>query len=310
MSQRSATEFLEKLRAHPLTFDVIIGDFGREAAARYVALVGEEERKLLGAELDAQGLPFFDEYRRLMFTLVADIAHLKRGMIDRTWAAHGRLTDEVLFAIKSHDVPSDLKEAITELVQMEVQAGLQRGYRRVRVVLPCNSLSDLLDDAVSKLSSVKGSPSDAGYRSAGLSPIVPNTKVSAHGVIQSAIDHLSMTGAINSSPYLVLGSSMARAQYTFLGSHLGLEVLPLTMQQQAVIDAAVVACIGGGPIAIGMARRSLIEQVIEPTRTSFPDLVVLEACTDFDFGLGVDSVRLLAKRMVFECYRGLLPPGP
>lgn len=307
MSRRSGTEFLEKLRDHPLTFDVIIGDFGREAAVRYAALIVEEERQVLGAELAARGLPFFDEYRRLMFTLVADIAYLKRGMIDRTWAAHGQLTDDVLIAIKSHDVPSDLKAAITELVQMEVQAGLQRGYQRVRVVLPCNSLSDVLDDAV-QLGTAHLSLSDIWQTRAGPNQMVLDRKVSAHGVIQSAIDHLSMTGAINSSPYLVLGSSMARDQYKLLGSHLGLEVLPLTVHQQAAIDAAVVACIDGGSAALEMARRSLIEQVIEPNRRSFPDLVILEACTDFEFALGLDSVRLLAKRMVFECYRGLFPP--
>ena len=310
MGQSSATEFLEQLRAQAPTFDVIVGDFGREAATRYAALIGEEERQALGAELAARGLPFFDEYRRLMFTLVADIAYLKRGMIDRTWAAHGRLTDDVLIAIKSHDVPGDLKGAITELIEMEVRAGLQRGYQQVRVVLPCNSLSDVLDDAVSQLDIGQWSLPDPNHANAPPHPMALDTKVSAHGVIQSAIDHLSMTGAIGRSPYLVLGSSMARDQYKLLGSHLGLEVLPITVQQQAVIDAAVVACIGGGSSALGMARRSLIDQVIEPTRLSFPDLVVLEACTDFEFGLGLDSVRLLAKRMVFECYQGLLPLRP
>ena len=304
MNVPTPNDFLVRLRSHLPVFDIIVGDFGREAAARYVALLGSEERRVLGDALSARELPFFDEYRRLMFTLVADISYLKRGMISRAWTSHGRLTDDVLVAVKSHEVPDDLKMALEQLLADEVNSALRRGYRQIRVVLPCNSLSDLVESAVAHLEVERLASGIEDLEIQGDSS-TSSPSVVGHGVIQSALQQLAATGRAG-SPLLVLGSSMAQEQYRRVGAPLGIEVLPITMDQQALVDEAVIACIGGGKNALGQARRMLREQVIEPHCTSRPELLVVEACTDFDFGLGLDSVGLLAERMVAECYQGLL----
>ena len=284
MSASSAHRQLEQLRDLPITYDLVIGDFGREAATRYVNILAQEERRFLERFLAKTGTPFFDEYRRIMFTLVADIAFLKHGMIHRTWSEHGRLTDDVLVAVKAHEVPEDLRRELAAVIQDGVASAKRRGYGTVRVVMPCNSLSDVLTGAVDRVTHEQ----------------VDFADVVAHGVIQSAIEQLRSTGCIGDSPILVLGSSLAQDQYREAGATFGLDVLAVSAEQQALIDEAVTICIGGDERALARIRGSLESQIIAPAREVYGDIPVLEACTDFDFGLGHDSVRLLA-----EAYVGL-----
>ncbi len=103
---------------------------------------------------------------------------------------------------------------------------------------------------------------------------------------------------------------MANEQYLRLGSPRGMHVLALTAAQQSLIDEAVLACIDGGEANLSAARQAIERDILTPLRRIHPGLVVLEACTDFDFGLGLDSVRLMARQMVFDCYGSLRSASP
>ena len=92
---------LAQLRDLPTTYEVVVGDFGREAATRYLALLAEEERMFLSRLLATQDLPFLDEYRRIMFGHVGDVDFLKQATIRRVWSVIGHLTGEVLVAVKA-----------------------------------------------------------------------------------------------------------------------------------------------------------------------------------------------------------------
>ena len=46
---------VERLRDLPTVYDIVIGDFGREASARYIPMLAEEERLLLTRILTRQG---------------------------------------------------------------------------------------------------------------------------------------------------------------------------------------------------------------------------------------------------------------
>src|SRR5262249_15143151 len=136
---------VNRLRELATVYDIVIGDFGREAATRYMSILAEEERLFLTRILTRQGLPFLDEYRRIMFAHVGDVAFLKAATIQSVWTEAGHLTDEVLVAVKEHDVPPDMVSRLACVIRDEAVVASRRGHGRVRVVLPCNALSETLE---------------------------------------------------------------------------------------------------------------------------------------------------------------------
>ncbi|MBJ7353914.1 MAG: hypothetical protein JHC98_03740 [Thermoleophilaceae bacterium] len=296
---------LDQLRDLPTLFDVVVGDFGREAATRYLAIMAEEERAFLTRLLATQDLPFLDEYRRIMFGHIGDVAYLKRVTVQRVWAEQGRLTDEVLVAVKAHDIPSDMVARFACVIHDEAVLAMRRGHGRVRVALPCNALSETLGDAVRVAGEARAFK--AAAESVDYEPISDDAvpELTAHGVVHSTIGQLERTGMLDGRPFVVLGAAMANEQYRRLGGPRGMNIILLTELQQAIVDEAVLACIDGSDANLATARQAIEGEILTPLRRLHPGLVVLEACTDFDFGLGLDSLRLMARQMVFECYRDL-----
>ncbi|HWH31878.1 MAG TPA: hypothetical protein VNU01_04340, partial [Egibacteraceae bacterium] len=125
---------------------VVIGDFGRDAAVRYLSALSRSERRFLQGVLAPCGLPFFDEYRRITWVALAEVAFIKAELIESVRRRDGHLTDQVLLGEAWSAVPESVMEALVELVMTAVAAVVSRGYERVRVVLPCNSLGGMLTE--------------------------------------------------------------------------------------------------------------------------------------------------------------------
>jgi hypothetical protein len=305
-----AKELLERWSRLSTVYDIVIGDFGREAATRYMALLAQEERRQLAPLLRNAGLPFLDEYRRIMFGLIGDVAFLKETTIQNVWASRGHLTDDVLVAIKDHDVPADMVLRLACLIRDQAQSATFRGHGRVRVTLLCNALSDTVALATRMASSSDEAFSAAGvagYRLPGWDAL--SLDLSSYGVVESAVAQMARLGLLRNQVFVVLGAQMARDQYARVGGEHGMKVAPLTAGQQLVIDEAVVACVDGADEVVAAARNKIDEFILRPLREAFPTLMVLEACTDFDFGLGLDSLRLMAQHMIHDCYADLLKPA-
>ena len=68
------------LRNIPYVYDIVLSDFGRDATIRLVTKLVDGERTRIRQVLDTEGdsrkTPFFDEYRRIMFTCVGDLAYI------------------------------------------------------------------------------------------------------------------------------------------------------------------------------------------------------------------------------------------
>ena len=60
-----------------ITYDIVISDFGRDATIEYLCRVSSLEKRLIERVLVRDNLEFFDEYRRIMFTVVADLSYFK-----------------------------------------------------------------------------------------------------------------------------------------------------------------------------------------------------------------------------------------
>lgn len=101
---------------------------------------------------------------------------------------------------------------------------------------------------------------------------------------------------------LLLGAEGALEIYDRISGTYGVEVLHIRADEQNLIDEAVVASIGGDPIEVERCRQRLRRELISPREEQHGQLTVVEACTDFSFGLGVSSLELFAEDLVRSCY--------
>lgn len=117
--------------------DVVIGDFGRRAAVRFVAQCELHEFELLSHLVDETST-MRDEHRRWSFELQCDLAYFKN--LDEGFLPRGEIGPEILIGYG----PGDHSEVLQRIVSLASDA-CERVKRRcptrsLRVVVPCNSL--------------------------------------------------------------------------------------------------------------------------------------------------------------------------
>ncbi len=89
-----------ELLRQPVVYDIVVGDFGRDAAATYFQLVAKLEREsIVSFLLPDGGVHFFDEYRRIMSCLISDVEYVKRSYI-REAAERDGTDDSILVGVR------------------------------------------------------------------------------------------------------------------------------------------------------------------------------------------------------------------
>lgn len=286
-------------------FDVILADFGRESTLRLLREVAVTERQIVARRLRSTTRKgetgFFDEYRRIMFACIGDIRYVKRDIIREYAASHLRLDASVLFGVRGRDVSAGTVASIVDLLIDPVRAAVTRGHHRIRVVLPCNTLGRVEQAIAHELASRL----DESVRvSVGQDPGSGPVGVQVIGVPRVVIEHVLNTSG--SAKLMLVGTELARAVYRDLLSEMGahaVEVVDCSAAEQREMDRLLAACIGGDKAEIAEATRRLERRVIEPRRDEFGgSLVVVEASTDLDLGIGANSLRLFARHLVEDVY--------
>ena len=108
----------ELLRSAP-TYDVIIGDFGRDATIEYLRLASAYEKLLLAPVLASKQLPFYDEYRKSMYNVISDIAFLKSPAIRASADQLGHLTEDILVGLGPSGMSDDFVDRAASVVFRE-----------------------------------------------------------------------------------------------------------------------------------------------------------------------------------------------
>jgi hypothetical protein len=299
------TTVVRNLLSRPIVYEIVIGDFGRAAAIDYVRVACERERSLLRAHLANEGLPFFDEYRRIMFTLLGYVAYYKQALIDDQLSALGHLSHEVLIGGGMTPVSQDVTDRIVICVAQAVLAAVVRGYERIQLALPCNALSDLAEHVGSLLRSPESLSQVCERAKVSLpdSNRVLEADLSVRTVPEAVLRLISMDDGAT-PPVLLLGAEGALTIYERMSEAYAVEIIRIDPEEQKVIDEAVVASIGGEPHEVESCRERLRREVINPRVEEFGDVTVVEACTDFSFGLGLNSLEMFAEDLVRSCYGG------
>lgn len=288
------------------TYDIIVSDFGRDATIEYLRLVSESEKQLIETILARDGYEFFDEYRRIMFTVIGDLAFLKESAIATNATNNGYLTEDILIGLGSSPMSQEFVDRMILSVIQEVLAAMDRGHKRLRLMIPCNTLSDL----TKKVGRMIRSGEELKRTVKAYAPTIYDydktvaAQISVHTVPEAVMRHLAEIKEPGEMTHLlVLGTRNTNAIYEALSKSYAINVLPLNDLDYELIDKAIVASIGGEWNKVDLCREQLQKDIIEPRSDFFEDLVVLEACTDFRLGLGLNSLQVFAEAMVADCYQ-------
>lgn len=66
---------IEKLIKSPIIYDIIIGDFGRDATIEYLRFIVKYERQSIDRILNDSQTTFYDEYRKIMFSAICELSY-------------------------------------------------------------------------------------------------------------------------------------------------------------------------------------------------------------------------------------------
>lgn len=271
------------------TLAVVLGDFGRDATLRFCASLSRLERRHLTAELPS-GAPFFDEYRRLTLAIVGDLPFVKAPVL-RDFARRGTpLDDRVLVGFPGGPEPADVEQRLAVLA-LEAMAGpLQRGVRRVTVLLPCNTLAP-----------VSWALEERFAADETIAAAVAGVDLSFPTVPEAVIAEATAQG---SRAVMPLGTHGIEETYRRAARRLGagLDVVGPDPGGEGVVLEAIGAAIEGGN------RRAhahdALQGLVDDARTRHGGgLVAVEACTDLDYGVGLDSNDAYARAVIDATYR-------
>lgn len=289
-----------------ITYDIIVSDFGRDATIEYLRLVATSEKRLIKTILKRDDREFFDEYRRIMFTAVGDLAFFKESAIAQSATSSGYLTKDILIGLGPSPMSQEFVDRVALSVIQEVLAAMDRGHERLRILIPCNGLSVLAQKIKQVTCSVGELRRIVKAYALMTSDFdrVAAAHISVHTVPEAVIIYLAETKKVDEMTHLlVLGTRGVNTIYETLAESHDMNVLHVEDWEYELIDKAIVASIGGDQGEVDSCREQLQKELIEPRRGLFDDLVVLEACTDFHLGLGLSSLELFADAMVADCYQ-------
>jgi len=285
------------------TLAVVLGDFGRDAAIRFCSALARVERRLLGDRLPPDA-PFFDEYRRMTLTLVGDLPFVKQHILGTF--GDDVLDERVLVGFPGGPTPSAVERRLSTTV-MEAAAGpLGRGVRRMLVLLPCNTLAPVSWAMADRFQRVE-TLTDAlrydrgGERSAALARIVVDEVQPTFPTVPQAV--LRQAERRGCSTLLPLGTVGIADVYreAVRRERSTLRVAELDTPGRDAVLEAIGAAIERGPRR-DAARRGL-RRVVDGARTRHGDgLLAVEACTDLDYGIGLDSNEAYAEEAVRQAY--------
>jgi predicted nuclease with RNAse H fold len=285
---------------------VIVSDFGRDAALRFCSTLAAQEREELSRRLP-KGAAFYDEYRRITLHLVGDLPFVKSRWL-ASYVSEDRLFDDrVLVGFSGGPRHEDVVAPIGALIVEALAGPASRGCTRAVVALPCNTLAPVswaLEEAFSSRERLESLCADCSDAVVGMDAVV-NRMVGRVGfptVPEGVLWHCRRSC---SSKVLPLGTPGVVEIYRRTAADTGEPVTivsPDTTWQQEVLEAI------GASIASNQDRRrtskAALEAIGDAARARWgEDTAVIEACTDLDYGVGIDSGRAYAEyvqRQVYE----------
>lgn len=292
----------------PCVFDVVVSDFGRESSIEFLRSVAILEKRIIRSLLSDPNAAFFDEYRRIMFTLIGDIGYFKQSLIERRGSKQF-LDAGVLIGIGELQIPYEVGFRLTRAVLEQIVIGIEHGYDVIRVVIPCNTLSPFGSQLAVELGTPEGvlESVTATLGSEHWNPLpnsrMRNVRIQVLTVPTTVLEHLHEKHGAQAE-LLVLGTTSTRGIYVDAITHQGLDyfVIEPTPQAQELMNETVVASIDGDASRLRQLRQRLESEVVRPHLERDANVIIVEACTDFELSLGLSSRECFVQRIVRDAY--------
>jgi len=293
----------------PYYYDIILSDFGRAAAAEYIRSVTELEQKTIQRNFLDNDSEFYDEYRRIMFTVIADLGYFKNKQIN-SFIPKGKFDSDILIGLNGEAMPEDIRDRITAAIIEQVYLALNHGYKNIRIVIPCNTISPLGQYIINLL----GDPEkfktiitehSGVRRSSPVFSLLAQATFSLYTPPALVIEEIRKAHAGKVS-ILIFGTPLTVEIYRNHILNLGLQnqlaVLPLEIDEQNLINQIIEASISGDTALSDSLKEKIKSSIILPRQKVADDLSVIEACTDIRLGLGINSLDVLITRAVNDAY--------
>ena len=285
------------------TLAVVLGDFGRDAAIRFCASLARAERRHICALLPADA-PFFDEYRRMTLALTGDLPFVKQRVLRQF--GDGALDERVLVGFPDGPTPGEVERRLSVTAAEAAAGPAGRGIRRMQILLPCNTLApvswamtrrfqqvDTLMEAL-RLGGL-GDHSEALARI-----LVEEVRPAFPTVPDAVVREADRRGCSMLLPLGTVGiADVYRDAVRRAGSTM--QVAGLDADARDIVLGAIGAAIERGPRR-DAARRGLEHLVRDARSLHGEGLLAVEACTDLDYGVGLDSNEIYANEAVRWVY--------
>ena len=237
--------------------------------------------------------------------------HVKEPFIAAYRAAGEPLDQRVKVGFKGGLEPSQIEARLGQLCFEAMRGPLARGIDTVRVLLPSDSLAPVCWSLAERFSSAEGivellveagsPPDDASIelcrRVAGggvdlAFPSVPEAV--ARAAVAEGHDRL-----------LALGTRRIRKIYKVAVARMDLDltVQKLSKADRAVVMRAIHAALGGDRAEHTDSLKALLALVRRHKMSAGVDLYAVEAHSDLDYEVGMDSVACYADQVVARVYR-------
>lgn len=294
---------MDSLHAAPVP-TVVVSDFGRDAALRFCQTLAHLEAEVVTGQLP-EWASFFDEYRRIALHVVGDLRFVKEPWL-AVYARSCRPFDErVLVGFPGGPPMQEVIPRIGRLVVEALAGPVLRGAQRAVVALPCNTLAPVSWALRDAFASHAGLVSLLESTSSPLSPIV-DAVLELEDVAFPTVPEAVLQGCRREGVEVVvpLGTPGIVKTYERAAERVGHGVqvaAPEPGWQSQILEAI------GASIAADPARRqrsgTALADIRQAARLRWgPDVALVEACTDLDYGIGVDSGEAYARYVVEQVY--------
>jgi hypothetical protein len=296
---------------------VVVSDFGRDAALRFCAELARRELALVSARLP-DGAAFYDEYRRITLHVVGDLRFIKEPWLASYVADERPFDDRVLVGFEGGPPLEEVVPRIGALVVEALAGPTARRSEQAVVTLPCNTLAPAswaLEQSLSSPEGIRALARTAGYHPVGLDEVAERLagQVLFPTVPQAVLWRCERSRAKFVLPLGTPGIVDVYAQTAQQQQSSCTVVRPDERWQTQVLEA-IGASVAGDPERRRASSEALLA-IRDGARDRFgEDVIVVEACTDLDYGIGVDSGREYARFVVSQVYNqetvSAPPPEP
>lgn len=304
----SSDPFVERPWEGPPILAVILGDFGRAATVRFAAGLSEEERIYLVERLPA-GTTFYDEHRRVSVAMHGDLRFVKERYVSAYLEAGEPFDDRILVGFPGGLTTEQVEDRMGIMALEAMSGAVRRGVRDLMVLIPCNTLAPVSWSLAGRFSFEEGiieMLDEGGCGDRGdlreLAPLISREcRIVFPTVPEAVVERAHEAGA---STLVPLGTERIVGIYeeAIERSEFDMTLAAVPKEDHAKVLRAITDAIDASPAAWEESRRALEEIERKMRRDAGEDVAVVSACTDLDYGVGIDSEREYAKYGVQLAY--------